>query len=311
MDTAPRTPAPAPATRFLPRPEGRIAWTSEGPETAPTVVLVPGMGDLRGTWRDLVEPLQAAGHRVVRTDLRGHGESDTTFRTHGDLATGSDLVALVESVGGPVVLLGSSMGAAAACWVAAARPDLVAGLVLVGPVLRDRPMPRPAAAAMRAAYRMLFARPWGGRAWTAYYGGPLTRGTRGPWLDAHLAALRANLREPGRLRSFRDLAVQLTHAPVTARLADVHAPTLAFVGDLDPDFPDVAAERAWIAQVLGADVVAVADAAHYPHHQRPDVVVPQTLRFLAGLPRTTAGAFAPAPTRAEAGRVAQDEATGA
>ncbi|WP_448631473.1 alpha/beta fold hydrolase [Cellulomonas soli] len=310
MDTAPRTPAPAPATRFLPRPEGRIAWTSEGPEAAPTVVLVPGMGDLRGTWRDLVAPLQAAGHRVVRTDLRGHGESDTTFHTHGDLATGSDLVALVESVGGPVVLLGSSMGAAAACWVAAERPDLVAGLVLVGPVLRDRPMPRPAVAAMRAAYRALFARPWGGRAWTAYYGGPLTRGTRGPWLDDHLAALRASLREPGRLRSFRDLAVQLTHAPVTARLSDVHAPTLAFVGDLDPDFPDVAAERTWIEQTLGADVVAVADAAHYPHHQRPDVVVPRTLRFLAGLPRTAAGAFA-AATPVDSGHAARDEAAGA
>lgn len=296
MPTDPHSPTKAPTPRFLDRPEGRIAWTSEGPDDGPTLVLVPGMGDLRSTWRDLVAPLVTAGHRVVRTDLRGHGDSGTTFATHGDLATGSDLLALVETLGGaPVVLVGSSMGAAAAAWTAAERPDLVAGLVLVGPVLRDRSMPAVAAAAMRAATRLLFARPWGAWAWTRYYGGPLTKGTRGPWLEEHLADVHASLREPGRLRSFRDLAVQLTHAPVAARLAEVHAPAIAFVGDHDPDFADVPAERAWIGETLGAEVVAVPDAAHYPQHQRPDVVVPRTLTFLAGLPRRADGGFAVTP----------------
>jgi pimeloyl-ACP methyl ester carboxylesterase len=144
---------------------------------------------------------------------------------------------------------------------------------------------------MRAAYRVLFVRPWGAWAWTRYYAGPLTRGARGPWLDEHLAAVHDALRRPGRLRSFRHLTTQLTHAPVAARLSEVQAPALAFVGDLDPDFTDVAAERTWLADVLPAEVVPVADAAHYPQHQRPDVVAPRTLAFLAGLPRRADGAF--------------------
>ena len=129
------TPTRSSDVRHLPRPEGRIAYTDQG--TGPLVVATPGMGDLRSTYRELTGPLLATGHRVVVADLRGHGDSDTSFRTHGDIATGQDLLALVEHLGGPAVLVGNSMGAAAA-WAAAERPDLVAGLVLLAPLLRER-----------------------------------------------------------------------------------------------------------------------------------------------------------------------------
>ena len=164
---------------LLDRPEGRIAYTVEGPADGPLVVLVPGMGDLRGTWRDLVTPLVAAGYRTAVTDLRGHGDSDTTFRLHGDLATGSDVIALVEHLGGPAVLIGSSMGAAAVAWVAAERPDLVAGLVLSGPLLRNPPTSSPLLEhVLHTAYRGMFVRPWGAALWASYYRSPLSRGRR-------------------------------------------------------------------------------------------------------------------------------------
>ena len=44
-------------------------------------------------------PLADAGYRVASMDLRGHGDSDTTFATHGDIATGQDVLALVEHLG--------------------------------------------------------------------------------------------------------------------------------------------------------------------------------------------------------------------
>ena len=138
-------------TQHLSRPEGRIAYTVDGPADGPLVVLIPGMGDLRSTWRELTGPLVDAGHRVAVLDLRGHGDSDTTFGTHGDVVTGQDALALVEHLGGPAVLVGNSMGAAAAGWAAAERPDLVAGLVLTGPFLRERPMPAVAVAVCTAS----------------------------------------------------------------------------------------------------------------------------------------------------------------
>lgn len=269
---------------LLPRPEGRIAYTDQG--SGPLIVATPGMGDLRSTYRELTGPLLDSGYRVVVADLRGHGDSDTSFTTHGDVATGQDLLALVEHLGGPAVLVGNSMGAAAAAWAAAERPDLVAGLVLLAPLLREPATGATARALYHLLYRVAFARPWGAAFWARYYRS-LHRGTRPAGLDEHADAIRANLREPGRLRSFRELALQLDHSVVEPRLADVTAPSLAFVGALDPDFRDPAAELAWIADTLGATPVLLLDVGHYPQLQRPDVVVPAVTELLAGLPRTT------------------------
>jgi pimeloyl-ACP methyl ester carboxylesterase len=266
--------------RYLQRPEGRISYTVEG--HGPLVVAVPGMGDLRSTYRDVDPPLLAAGYRVAVTDLRAHGDSDTTFREYGDIATGRDVLALIEELGGPAVILGNSMGAAAAAWAAAERPDLVAGLVLTGPLLRDPAMGPAATGLLHAAYRLLFARPWGASAWAGYYRSTLNRGRKSPWLDEHVAEIRASLRGPGRLAAFRRLTLQLTHAPVERRLPEVTAPMLAFVGDLDPDYRDPDAEIVWM-ESQGVKVVRVAEAGHYPHAQRPEIVVPGALDFLAPL----------------------------
>ena len=72
-------------TRYLRRPEGRIGYDVAG--AGSLVVLVPGMGDLRAGYRFLAPALRAAGYRVACTDLRGHGDSDTTFTSYGDQET--------------------------------------------------------------------------------------------------------------------------------------------------------------------------------------------------------------------------------
>lgn len=263
--------------RYLQRPEGRVSYTVEG--EGPLVVAVPGMGDLRSTFRELVQPLVEAGYRVAVTDLRAHGDSDTTFREFGDIPTARDVIALIEELGGPAVVLGNSMGAAAAAWMAAERPDLVSGLVFYGPLLRDPATSRTATMFQHLLYRVLFVGPWGAGVWAGYYRKNLNPGRTAPWLEEQVAAIRASLSEPGRLSSFRRLTLQLTHSVVEPRLAEVRAPMLAYVGDLDPDYSDPAAEGVWM-QSIGAQVVPVPEAGHYPHAQRADITVPGTLAFL-------------------------------
>jgi len=266
-------------TLHLPRPGGRVAYDDAG--TGPLVVLVPGMGDLRSTYDELRGALLAAGYRVVTTDLRGHGDSDAGFTTHGDEATAEDVAALVEHLAaGPAVLVGNSMGSSAAAVVAADRPELVRGLVLLAPFLRDPRLPGAVRALMPVVYRVMLAAPWGAAAWAAYYRS-LNKGTRSPRLDAHVAAIRAALRRPGYLRQFRDLALALTHAPVEARVPRIQAPALAVVGALDPDWTDPAAELAWVRDATGARALLVEDAGHYPQHQTPEVVADAVLALLA------------------------------
>ncbi|WP_431218766.1 alpha/beta fold hydrolase [Leifsonia xyli] len=272
--------------RYLQRPEGRVSYTVEG--QGPLIVAVPGMGDLRSTFREIVPPLVAAGYRVAVTDLRAHGDSDTTFREFGDVATAHDIMALIEELGEPAVVLGNSMGAGAAAWAAAERPDLIAGLVFYGPLLRDPAMGRATIALLHLAYRAMFVRPWGAAVWAGYYRGPVNRGRKAPWFDQHVAAIRASLSEPGRLAAFRRLTVRLTHSVVEPRLPQVRAGMVGFVGEFDPDYRDVDAECEWMRS-QGVEVVRVPDAAHYPQAQRPDITVPGTLDAVAAW-RTPDGA---------------------
>jgi pimeloyl-ACP methyl ester carboxylesterase len=259
-------------TTWLPRPEGRIAYDMAG--TGPLVVCVPGMGELRSSYRRTVPALVAAGCTVVTMDLRGHGDSDATFSRYDDVAAGGDVVALLEHLGAPAVLVGNSMGAGAAAWAAAERPDLVTGLVLLGAFVRNPPTGALTALAFRAA----MAGPWAPRVWSAYLP-TLYPGRRPEDFAEHRAEIAASMRRPGHGRAFRR-TTRTSHAPVEARLAEVRAPALVVMGERDPDFADPAAEARWIADRLHGEVVLVPGAGHYPQVEEPDVVNPALVGFV-------------------------------
>jgi pimeloyl-ACP methyl ester carboxylesterase len=259
-------------TNYLTRPEGRIGYDATG--DGPLVVLVPGMGDVRGAYRFLAPALREAGYRVACTDLRGHGDSDTTFTSYGDVETAGDVVALIEELEESAVIVGNSMGAGAAAFAAAQRPDLVRGLVLLGPFVRN---PK-ASAIQRALLRMAMARPWVAITWKAYLP-KLYAGRRPADFDAYRALVVASIRRPGYAKAF-SLTTRTNHAPVEARLAEVSTPTIVVMGEQDPDFKDQHAEADWIATATRGEVVMVPEAGHYPQSQRPDVTTDAVLRFL-------------------------------
>ena len=226
----------APGAHHLGRPGGRIAFTDT--VSGPLIVAVPGMGDLRSVYDGLVTDLVGRDFRVVVTDVRGHGDSDMGFAEQGDAATASDLVALLESLGEPALLIGNSFSGSAAVLAAADRPDLVAGLVPLSPFLRE-----PASAGRlrmnRLLFRLLFPAP--GAASGSYDAGTRTAAPSRP-ASAHVAEIAAALREPGRPAAFRRLTLQLDHSVVEPRVSAVRAPALIAVDALDPDYADPAAE---------------------------------------------------------------------
>src|SRR3954454_10143189 len=101
-------------TEYLQRPDGWIAYELAG--SGPLVVCIPGMGELRSTYRFTAPALAAAGYRVAVMDLRGHGDSDTTFTSYDDVAAGEDAMARVEPLGAPPVLRADRPGPGAAVW---------------------------------------------------------------------------------------------------------------------------------------------------------------------------------------------------
>jgi pimeloyl-ACP methyl ester carboxylesterase len=259
-------------TSYLARPEGRIGYDIAG--DGPLVVLVPGMGDLRASYRFLAPALREAGYRVACADLRGHGDSDATFSSYGDEETAGDVVALIEELRGPAVIVGNSMGAGSAVLAAAQRPELVSGLVLAGPFVRD-----PAVSMLRRVLlRVALARPWAAVSWKSYLP-RLYAGRRPADFGAYRDQVAASMRRPGYARAF-SLTTRTSHAPAEARLADVTAPALVVMGEQDPDFPGPRAEADWVGRALRGQVVMVPEAGHYPQSQQPDLTAAAVLRFL-------------------------------
>ena len=72
------------------------------------------MGNYAGAHRFMARDLRQAGYRVACTELRGHGDSDTTFASYGDTETASDIIALIEALDGPAFIVGNSMAAGSA-----------------------------------------------------------------------------------------------------------------------------------------------------------------------------------------------------
>ncbi|WP_158625882.1 alpha/beta fold hydrolase [Arsenicitalea aurantiaca] len=261
--------------QYLERPEGRLAYDDQG--TGPLVVLVPGLGDLRSEYRFLAPQLVEAGFRVISLDLRGHGQSDMGWSDYRASAVGSDVIALIEHLNeGPALIVGTSMGAAAAVWAAAERREAVAGLALVGPFVRDVPQPLHKRLLQGAMLRLVLSNPLAPKLWGAAFRSfhrilPAD-------FDEHRARLVANLSEPGRLDALRGM-IFASKAEIEARLALVKAPVRVVMGTADPDFADPAAEAAFVAQRLGGSIMMVEGAGHYPHVESPGPVAADLVAF--------------------------------
>ena len=118
----------------------RAGWThvvDEGRVDDRTVLLVHGATVPHWVFDRLAPPLRAAGFRVVRFDLFGHGLSGRPAVEYDfDLFLGQTLEVL-DSLRAtrPLTILGYSFGAALAAAVAGRRPGLIERLVLVAPLL--------------------------------------------------------------------------------------------------------------------------------------------------------------------------------
>ncbi|MBA2504594.1 MAG: alpha/beta fold hydrolase [Thermoleophilaceae bacterium] len=109
----------------------------------PAVVLLHGLTATRRHVLSGSRFLERSGHRVVAYDARGHGASDPAS-SYAYPEQVADLAGLIEERGlERPVLVGQSMGAAAAMAYALAEPGRVGGLVQITPAYDGAPQPDP------------------------------------------------------------------------------------------------------------------------------------------------------------------------
>ena len=102
------------------------------PEAWP-VLLLHGGGQTRHAWGSTAERVAANGWRTVALDLRGHGDSQwAPNQDYSFTAFGGDVVAVVDQLGRPPVLVGASLGGMSALLAEGTSDRTVSsGLVLV------------------------------------------------------------------------------------------------------------------------------------------------------------------------------------
>lgn len=262
-----------PTTRFLEiaHPDGtvgRIAYDDQG--AGPVVLLAPGMGTIRATFRHVVPLLLASGYRVVTTDYRGLGESDTGWDEYSSAVTAADLAALIRHLdAGPVLLYSNSYTSASSVHLAAEHPHLLRGTILAGPFVRSLPAPNLVAKLVAN----LITKPALTRImWMSWF--PHMFPKRPADYAAMRAAVDANLREPGRAAVFARMCGG-SHDAAEALLPQAKAaavPTLVVMGTADEDFPDAKAEARFVADALNARLQLLDGYGHQPHEEAPEQI---------------------------------------
>ncbi len=119
----------------LVRPDGETLALRRVEGAGPAVLWIGGFrSDMEGTKALALDAAaRARGWAFVRYDHFAHGQSSGDWRHASVGRWAADAVALVDALDGPVVPVGSSMGGWVALLLARARPERVAGLVLVNP----------------------------------------------------------------------------------------------------------------------------------------------------------------------------------
>lgn len=109
---------------------------------APALVIAHGLYGSGRNWGVIARRL-ADRRAVVAVDMRNHGDSPrASTQSYPDMA--ADLAEVIATLGGPVDLLGHSMGGKAAMQLALTRPDLIRRLVVadIAPVAYDHDQTR-------------------------------------------------------------------------------------------------------------------------------------------------------------------------
>ncbi|MFC8489913.1 alpha/beta fold hydrolase [Streptomyces sp. NPDC057235] len=241
-----------------------------GPSTV--VLLHSGVCDRR-MWDVQFSALAEAGHRVVRCDLRGFGESPIDApHTHAE-----DVRDLIDHLGADrVAVVGSSFGGEVALEFAARHPGRVAALALLASGV---PGMEPSAE----------LEAWGDREDALLDAGDLDAAVElnvGTWLGPEAGErARALVREAQRRAFEVQLAAPEEYDPVDPgvtrdEIAGVRAPALVAVGAHDlPDFRAVADEL--VRLLPSARRLDLDWAGHLPALERPEETARLLVDFLA------------------------------
>jgi pimeloyl-ACP methyl ester carboxylesterase len=249
----------------------RLHYAERGDRGGEPLILLHGWPDSWFTF-SLLLPRLHPGLRVFALDQRGFGDSERPQEGYAIDDFARDVVAFMDAVGiDRATIAGHSFGSFVARRVAAASPERVTRLVLIGTGLqagnavtrevldsiRDLPDNVPAE----------FARAF--QASTAFAPVPS---------DFFDRVIDESLKLPGHL--WREIFSGLLESDDRQALRQIRAPTLLIWGEHDALFPRDDQERL-VQDIAGARLVVYPETGHCPNWERPDRLAADLAEFVA------------------------------
>lgn len=270
---------------FIDLPAGRVYFELAGPEGGEVVVLVPGFSVPYYVWDPTLDSLVESGFRVLRYDLYGRGFSDRPSVVYDLDFFVSQLEDLLEGleINQPVHLVGLSMGGPITAHYAALHSEGVSSVTLIAPepertTAKDIfPLNLPVIGEIvMSAYLQPVLLP---RIQVDDFHQP----DKFPhWEDKY----RVQMKYQGTGRALLSTIRQLVNVDPLVEyqtLAGFDLPVLLIWGTRDQTFSRQDMEL--VRQALPAHVFySIPESGHLPHYERPDLVNPLLIEFLAETP---------------------------
>jgi pimeloyl-ACP methyl ester carboxylesterase len=255
----------------------RVRYRAEGPEGAPTLILLHGFTDSLHGWDRLAAELDD-DFRIIRPDLPGHGLSGVNKAgDYSNEALAKFVGAfIVETTDSPPILVGNSLGGLAAWRLAANDPDAIAALVLIAPGgvphngVTETPLKVPAMlqfylkSAPEAGVRM---------ALNSMYGDPSRLD------EADVERFGEMMRQPGNGEAFAARAAQFTLPDPVEDLGRISAPTLIIWGESDTVLPLTHADI-FDTSIADSRLLRLPGVGHLPQAEAADEVAKAIRGFL-------------------------------
>lgn len=241
---------------------------------SPSLVFLHYWGGSSRTWRHVVDALSGT-HKTFALDHRGWGQSDAPASGYAIADLAADAAAAIEALGlGEYVLVGHSMGAKVAQWMAASRPARLRGLVLVAPA-----PPTPSKLPREARQMMVDA-----------YGSAESVGTVIEQVLTHQSldpADRAQVIEDslrGARRAKQAWPMAMMFEDIRDRTAAIDVPALVIAGENDQVDPVDTLKVELLPHLPRAGWCVLPGTGHLSPLESPQALADLIVKFASGLP---------------------------
>jgi 3-oxoadipate enol-lactonase len=252
-------------TMLLPVDGWRIYYDLAGAEERPVVCMTHSLAADGGMWAEQLPPLLAAGFRVLRIDMRGHGGSDPVAGDYTMSALAGDVIRVLDALGiERAHYIGLSIGGMIGQALAIEH-----GHRVISAMWCDTLPAAPSGGAQVWAERIQTVK-------QANSVQPLAEGTMDRWFTPAFKP-----RNPGRWKQIYDTVAGTTPAgflgcaagimnfDFVSGLASVRQPVLVVCGDEDQGTP-AAENRRLAGLVANGRYEEIASARHFPNVEHPD-----------------------------------------